>query len=334
VYALSRAREWTHAFVRWCERQSEMLAFNGTCLVDRSEILRFHGKWAEALSDASQACACAARANRRAPGAALYQQGEIHRLRGDHAGAEEAFRAASQSGYDPQPGLALVRMAQGEHDAACAALRRALRAAEDPTVRARLLPALVEVMLASNQVAEAREACRELGDVADALAAEVLRVRAEHLRGALELAGGAADAALPLLRRAFESWTRLDAPYDAARVRVLIAAACRALGDEETAGLELAAARRVFRDLEARTDLADLDRLERAMPKERGAKLLSPREREVLRLIAAGCTNRVIASRLSVSERTVDRHVSNILGKLAVPSRAAATAFAYEHGLL
>ena len=343
VYALGRAREWTSAFARWCDRQSESLAFSSTCLIYRAEVRKSHGEWSAALEDACRACDREARGNRKPPGAALYQRGEIHRLRGEYAEAEETYRAASQSGYDPQPGLALLRVAQGQVDAACAAIRRVLHSTTSQSVRARLLPSCVEVMLAAGATQEARDAWRELRELSDSLDADALRAAAAEAEGTIALAEERPDAALGSLRRAFDWWTQLDVPYDAARVRVLIGLACHALHDEETTRLELAAARTVFERLSARGDLA---RIDRACPEERqrrrvnpplakraGAKL-SPREHEVLRLIAEGGTNKAIAARLSVSERTVDRHVSNILVKLAVPTRAAAIAFAYENELL
>jgi len=332
VYALGRAREWTDAFARWCEQQSESLAFSSTCLVYRAEVRQSHGEWSAALEDVCRACDRAARGNRKPPGAALYQRGEIHRLRGEHAEAEDAYREASQLGYDPQPGLALLRVAQGQVDAACAAMRRMLQTTPRLSKRARLLPSCVEIMLAAGATREARDAWRELNELADTIDADALRAAATEAEGTIELAEGKPEAALGCLRRAFEWWTNLDMPYDAARVRVRIGLACHALHDEETTRLELAAARTVFERLSARTDLARIDRVNPPAP--RAGTKLSPRERQVLRLIAEGCTNKAIAARLSVSERTVDRHVSNIFVKLDVPSRAAAIAFAYEHGLI
>jgi DNA-binding NarL/FixJ family response regulator len=136
-------------------------------------------------------------------------------------------------------------------------------------------------------------------------------------------------AALPRLRRAWALWQELDSPYEAARTRVLVARACAALGDDDASRMELAAARAVFEELGAFPDLnattADSDTT---------AGLLTAREREVLRLLATGATNRAIADRLVLSEKTVARHVSNLFGKLEVASRAAATAYAYEHGLV
>ncbi len=333
VYAMNRAHEWTAAFARWCEPQSESLAFSSICLVHRAEVRRSHGEWSAALEDACRACEREARGSRKPPGAALYQRGEIHRLRGEHADAEEAYRAASEAGYDPQPGLALLRMAQGQMDAACAAMRRALHTTTNQSRRAGLLPSCVEVLLVAGGIDEARDAWRELHELSEALDADALRAAAAEAEGAIALAEGKPDAALGPLRRAFERWTYLDVPYDAARARVLIGLACHALRDEDTTRLELAAARVVFERLRARADLARVDRVNPPSTSTARTKL-SPRERQVLRLIAEGGTNKAIAARLSVSERTVDRHVSNILVKLDVPSRAAAIAFAYEHKML
>jgi len=333
VYALGRAREWTSAFSRWCDRQSESFAFSSTCLVYRAEVRQWHGEWSAALEDVCRACDRAARGNRKPPGDALYQRGEIHRLRGEYAEAEEAYREASQLGYDPQPGLALLRVAQGQVDAACAAIRRVLHTTTRVSKRARLLPSCVEVMLAAGAIDEARDASRELRELSDALDADALRAAAAEAEGTIELAEGKPDAALESLRRAFDLWMRLDVPYDTARVRVLIGRACHALHDEETTRLELAAARTVFERLSARGDLERIDRVNPPTPPGAVTKL-SRREREVLRLIADGGTNKAIAARLSLSERTVDRHVSNIFVKLGVPTRAAAIAFAYEHELL
>ena len=333
VYALGRAREWTFALSSWCEQQSQELTFTGTCLVHRAEIMQFHGAWPDALAEARSACERSDRASLRPPAAALYQQAEIHRLRGEFDRAEEAYRAASHSGFDPQPGLALLRLCQGRTDAAAAAIGRLFGATTDPRRRARLLPARIEIALAIGEVAEAREAWHELDGLAQSFDSDVLRATTLQAGGAIELSDGSARTALVQLRQAFEEWGRLDVPYECARVRLLIGLACHSLGDSETAALEFSAARSVFEQLEAKPDLERMDRLKsRALASEK--RQLTRRECEVLRLIAAGHTNRAIAATLSVSERTVDRHVSNILVKLGVPSRAAATAYAYSHNLL
>ena len=331
VYELRRAREWTFALSRWCEQQSEMVAFTGVCLVHRAEILQFHGAWPEALAEAGRACERSQLSARRPPGAALYQQAEIYRLRGESAKADEAYREASRLGYEPQPGLALLRLAQGRTDAASAAIRRLLIARTDRLRRARLLPAYLEIMLAAGDVEDAGNACQELQALAEAFDTDVLRAVAAQAHGALALSHGDARAAIGPLRRAFELWEQLEAPYEAARVRVLVGQACQALGDDEAAVLEFDAARSVFAQLGAQPDLARLDTT-RAPMAPPGP--LTTRELEVLRLIAAGHTNKGAAGELCLSERTIDRHVSNILSKLDVPSRAAATAYAYDHKLI
>ena len=333
VHALSRAREWTSAFSQWCEQQPEMVAFTGTCLVRRAEILQFHGAWPDAMSEAHRACERSREGCTEPPGAAFYQRAEIHRLRGEFAAAEEAYRSASRLGCEPQPGLALLRMAQGRTDAASAAIRRVVISTADQLQRVRLLPACIDIMLAAGDVHEALRACRELADIAENIDTDALHAMAAHGRGAVALAQGDAQAALGQLRRAFDAWQRIEVPYSAARVRVLVAVACRSLSDEETAALELSVARSIFQQLGAAPDLARLDALEAREPSV-NRQALTSRELQVLRLIAAGKTNKAIATALSVSERTIDRHVSNILTKLDVPSRAAATAYGYSQKLL
>ena len=333
VYALGRAREWTSAFSRVCAQQPDMIAFTGTCLVHRSEILQLLGSWPDALTEACRACERALSAERKPPGAAFYQQAEIHRLRGEFAKAEEAYRAASERGCEPQPGLALLRLAQGRTDAACAAIRRSTTATHDRLARARLLPAYFEIMLAVGDVADARRARDQLQELADVFDTDGLRAVVAQADGAIALGEGRPSAALDPLRRAFDGWQRLEAPYDAARVRVLIAEACRALGDNEAATLERQAARSEFARLGAQADLHRLDAPATAAPPGAGNPLTT-RERQVLRLVSTGRTNRDIADELCVSERTIDRHVSNILSKLDVPTRAAAAVYAVHHKIL
>jgi ATP/maltotriose-dependent transcriptional regulator MalT len=333
IYALSRAREWTSALSRWCGQQPDLVAFTSRCLVRRAEILQVQGAWSDAMTEACRACEPSHGANRQPPGAAFYQRAEIHRLRGEFAAAEDAYRRASRLGCEPQPGLALLRMAEGRTDAACAAIRRVVNATTDRLRRTKLLPACVDVMLAAGDVQQARTACSELADVADTIGTETLRAMAAHTRGVVELAEGDARAALGSLRLAFDAWQQVQAPYAAASVRTWMGLACRSLGDEETARLEFGAARATFQQLGAAPDLARLDTLE-SHPGSTQRPQLTSRELQVLRLVAAGKTNKVIATALSLSERTIDRHVGNILAKLDVPSRAAAAAHACRYKLL
>jgi DNA-binding NarL/FixJ family response regulator len=334
IRAVSRAREWTFALSQWCEQQPEMLAFSGACYVHRAEILQMHGSWQEAVQEAQRACdRCIRVSNREAAGAAFYRRAEVHRLRGQLTEAEEAYRAASQWGQDPQPGLALMRLSQGRTDVAVAAIRRVAGSISEPLERTKVLPAYVEIMVATGDVAAAREASNELTATAQKFETDVLHAIAASARGMVELAEGKASDASASARRAWQVWQQIQAPYHAARARVLIGMACRALGDEEGAALELDAARIAFERLEAAPDLKQLESPARRAS-DAGPHRLTARELQVLRLIATGKTNKLIANELCLSEKTVDRHVSNIFTKLGVPSRAAATAYAFRHHLL
>jgi DNA-binding CsgD family transcriptional regulator len=333
VYAIDRSREWTAALAHWCEAQPDMVAFAGVCQVHRAEIMQLRGDWPDAIKEARRACARSQGIDQRATAAAFYQQAEVHRLKGEFAAAEEAYRSTSRLGMEPQPGLALLRLSQGRTDAAVAAIRPAAGATTDRLKRMSLLPAYIEIMLAAGDVQDARDACRELEDIARSFDTGVPGAIAAHACGAVDLAEGDAQAALGALRRAFDVWQRTEAPYAAARVRVLIGLACRALGDEDGAGLEIDAAKSVFERLGATPDLARIESLMKSASSSH-THGLTPRELQVLRLVAAGGTNKAIASKLSLSEKTIDRHVSNILTKLDVSSRTAAAAFAYRHKLI
>jgi DNA-binding CsgD family transcriptional regulator len=327
VGAYDRASEWTAALSAWCDEQPELVQFSAECLVHRAEVLLRHGYWHGSLVEARGAARCAERDGVAAMAAAsAYGRGEALRMLGRIEDAERAYLDAQQRGHDPMPGLARLRLQQQRGPAALSAVRRALAMTDDPLHRARLLPAAVDVLIATDGSAAAADAAAELTELASRWPTTGLRAAALHATGAVALAGGSAAAAASALRDAWDCWTAQQAPYEAAQARLLLARACTVLGDDEAAAAHGEAARRA---------VAALRNAVPSAPEPEPARSfgLSARERQVLGLVAAGLTNRAVAERLVLSERTVDRHVSNILGKLGVPTRTAATAFAFQQGL-
>ncbi|HEX6547486.1 MAG TPA: response regulator transcription factor [Candidatus Dormibacteraeota bacterium] len=335
VHDVRRAREWTAAMERWCETQPEVTPYRGECLLHRAAVMRMGGEWELALRESIQAAArLAGPPPHPAIGSAFYLEGEVFRLTGRFAQAEEAYARASAMGHPAQPGRSLLRLAQGRIEDAQRAIRRVLGEALDPSSRAQVLPAFIEVMLAAEDADAARAACEELEQIAEAMRSEYLGGAAAQARGELFLANGEPRPALVALRKAAAVWQELGVAHSAAQVRLLLGLACRELDDLDTASLEIDGARRAFAALDARPDLERLEQL--TAPARAGDRPagLTGREVELLALVASGRTNRQIAAELFISEKTVARHVSNIFAKLGVSSRAGATAYAFKHQLV
>ena len=294
--------------------------------------MRSQGAYEQALTELGLALE-RYRANGMDPaaGLAIYERGEVLRLRGDHDAAAAAYDEAAAHGHEPQPGLALLWLASGRTSAAVGAVRRLLGEYADPVHRSQVLPAAVEVLLAGSDPAAAGAAADELDSIAAAFDTPPLTARAACARGAVTLASGDPAGALPSLRRGWQLWQQLGARYDAARARTLIGLAFRALGDDDSAVAELAVARRTFRDLEAprptcaRVDAAADAAAARRADRTRG-RGAAPRRRRVR-------PTRRSPRTLFLSEKTVARHLSNIFGKIQVSSRTAAAAYAFEHRL-
>jgi DNA-binding NarL/FixJ family response regulator len=312
---------------RWCDSHQELVLYRGHCFIHSASVLGVLGRWQDALAAARQACDRLAGPVPAVLGSAACLEGDLLRLLGEDDEAEATYVRANELGHQPQPGLSLLRLQQGRVDEARGMIRRAVAEAQDPISRARLLPAVIEIELVTADLDAAREASEELRTIASELGSPMLHAVAARGSGAVLLRSGDASGALLELRRAAASFRDLGAAGELARTRLLVAEACRAVGDDGTAELETAAAAAALDACRGAEVAAGRDPAE---PPDG----LSPRELEVLMLLARGKTNRVIGDELFISEKTVASHVSHIFTKLGITSRSAATAYAYDRGLV
>lgn len=326
---LRRAGTWAQQAWDWASSLPEPTPYRGLCRVRQVEVMGLRGELKAAEAEAQRACEEMLDFEPKLAGEAFYVAGEILQRRGDLPAANQAFKTAQDLGHDPQPGLALLRLAEGRAETAAAALRVA-DPSRPPFRRAALLAARVEVELAAANLAAATQACEDLDRLAGEASSDALSAAAATARGRVLLAESNPAAALPELRSAVAGWRKLDLAYEVAGTRALIGTAMQALGDREGASRELEAARRTYEELGARTDAHRVAALSAQPLPGR----LTARECEVLGLVAAGSSNRQIAGALTISEHTVARHLSNIFTKLGVSSRTAAAAFAFEHDLV
>ena len=252
---MDRVREWSAALERWCDQQPEMVAYSGECRAFRAEVSLTRGEWDSAIKEARRVHE-RFKAGRRpgSEGFALYLLGEAYRLLGDFTEAEDAYRSAAAAGREPQPGLALLRLAQEQPAAAAAAIRHALAELESDPRRVHLLPAYVEILVAVGDLEAARGACTQLLEVLTGTVgpyADAVRAQAQ---GLVALAAGDSQVALGCLRTALTNWRASGVPFEEARTRLLIGRACRSLGDEHGCAVERAEAERILRELGALHD--------------------------------------------------------------------------------
>ena len=328
---LRRAAEWSDATTRWAQ-QHPLAVFPGLCRVHLASSLRSRGEWEDAEEQAVRACSELSTLNVMSAAAGYAEIGEIRRRIGDLAGAEHAFRHAEELSGQPQPGLALLRLAQGNTDAAVAIITRALdELTWDRLGRARLLPASAQIAIAAGNLPRAVASLEELESVASEFASPALIGAALSTRGRVQLASSDSSAC-GTLRNAADRWQDLGVPHEVATARMLQGAACREAGDLDGAAASFEAARALFEQLGAALDLRNLREITSTTADLPAG--LTRREGEVLRLVASGVTNKAIAETLSLSQKTVSRHLSNIFLKIHVSSRSAATAFAFEHHLI
>lgn len=328
-----RARAWTDATERWCDQFSNAAMFTGICRVHRAQLLHLEGAWDQAESRAAQACRDLADMNVEVVAAGHYEIGELRRVRGDDDGAEQAFARAHALGRDPQPGLALLRLAQGDAVTARTSLETALAATDPPLPRVPLLTALADVAEASQDRDLAGSVAAELAVIAGSFSTPGIQARAATAAGVAHLLADEPDQALATLREACRTWRSVGGRYETARAQVRLARALAAIGDADASTRERQQARATFEELGARLDLDHLAATGHVTARTAPGGL-TDREVEVLRLVADGATNAAIAEQLTISERTVERHVSNIFLKLDVSSRTQAARFAFEHRLV
>lgn len=332
VWDLQRAKEWTTALSKWCNSQPDLVPFRGQCLVRRAEILQRFGDWTEAMKEAELACIRFRTSLPSATGEAYYLQAELHRLFGAFENAESCYKKAAKWGRNPQPGLALLRLVQGRIDVAETSIRNNLRELKDPMVRADLLPGVVRIMIAAGQNREAREATEELNEIAFDFDVPYLYAMSSYALGTVLFAEKDFTQALEHLEKALKIWISMDLPYETARTREVKGLIYRKMGDKESSDMEFVGTKWTYEQLMAKPDLQRIERLENKR-KNRDVYGLTLRELQILRHVTYGRTNKSVASELFISERTVDRHMSNIFNKLKVNSRVKATAFAIKHGI-
>ncbi len=334
IFEISRAQEWTALLSHWCESQPDLVPFRGECMIRRSQIRHIHGEWPEALDEMQDACRMLSEPpGEKAAGEAYYQLAEIFRLKGDFQQAEKLFIEANKWGRKPQPGMAELRLAQNKTDMAIKSIQNALDEEKSPLKRVKILPAYIKIMLTNDKIYEAQSAAEELESLANRYNTLFLRAVSAYCSSAVLLKKEDPATAIKLLRESVNLWNELEAPYETAVVRLYLGIAYKDMGDNDSAKIELRTAQWIFKELEALPDLKKVETLlnEKEGPDRYGLTL---REFQVLQLVAEGDTNKLIASKLFISERTVERHLSNIFNKLQVNSRTQATTFAYKHNIL
>lgn len=322
---LPRMRAWTDATEQWCRQFQGEVVYSGICRVHRLQLLCVEGHWEQAEEAIERSGSELIDRNNWVAGAAYHQLGEIRRLRGDAAGAQDAYDQARRLGTDPQPGESLLRHAAGHTEQAWAGLCAAL-AERDRPAGAGLLRAGVALALDLGRQDEAERLCAELEATAATFRTTGFRAWAAHARGMVLVAQGRFAEALPVLHSAAAGYGALHARYEGALIRELLCGAHLGLGEAEAAAAAKAQALAVFRSLGAGPDAGRLD----GGPLPGG---LTAREADVLSLITSGASTKEAAQALFISQKTVSRHLANLFAKIGVSSRTAAAAWAHEHGL-